>query len=68
MPAYAQSLEALMGEGALARLLELVAEHEQPMTGMARLLFARWLEHVVGLRPPARHEAGQLSSSALSSR
>jgi GMP synthase-like glutamine amidotransferase len=66
VPAYAQSLEALMGEGALTRLLELIAEHEPSMTAMAQTLFARWLEHVVGLSAPDAHAPEPLSSSSLS--
>jgi GMP synthase (glutamine-hydrolysing) len=47
VPAYAESLEAIMGQGALPRLLEQVKAHEHKMTGLARTLFSRWLEHVV---------------------
>ncbi len=47
VPAYAQSLEGLMGAGALSRLLERIADAEAEMTGMARRLFARWLDSVV---------------------
>ena len=47
VPAYAESLEALMGERALPRLLERIADAEVEMTEMARRLFARWLESVV---------------------
>ena len=50
MPAYADSLESIMGEGALPRLLEHVGAHEREMTQLARRLFAAWLERVVGLR------------------
>ncbi|MGI8863307.1 MAG: type 1 glutamine amidotransferase [Solirubrobacteraceae bacterium] len=53
VPAYADSLEAIMGEGALPRLLELVSAHEREMTQLARRLFAAWLRHVVGLRKRA---------------
>ncbi len=49
VPAYAQSLEGILGEGALPRLLADVQAHEQEMTAMARQLFAGWLEHVVGI-------------------
>jgi GMP synthase (glutamine-hydrolysing) len=52
VPAYAQSLEALPGSVALPRLLEQVAENEQRMTGLAREVFAGWLERVVGLSSP----------------
>jgi len=47
VPAYAQSLDGVMGEGALPRLLDAVKAREDEMTGLARTLFARWLEHVV---------------------
>jgi GMP synthase-like glutamine amidotransferase len=51
VPAYAQSLEGIMGDGALPRLLAQIKEHEREMTTLARALFARWLEHVVGPEP-----------------
>ena len=41
-----------MGAGALPRLLDDVAAHEEAMTALARTLFARWLEYVVGARAP----------------
>lgn len=49
VPAYAESLEQILGAGALPRLLADVATHEDAMTGLARTLFGRWLEHVVGV-------------------
>lgn len=49
VPAYADSLEALYGHGALPRLLEQISHHEYEMVALARRLFARWLERVVGL-------------------
>jgi GMP synthase-like glutamine amidotransferase len=49
-PAYADGVEAILGDGALAALLERVAAHEREMTGLARRLFAAWLEH--GLTVP----------------
>jgi GMP synthase (glutamine-hydrolysing) len=49
VPAYAQSLEGILGEGALPDLLGQVQAHEREMTATARRLFARWLEHVVGV-------------------
>jgi GMP synthase (glutamine-hydrolysing) len=56
VPAYAESLEALLGAGALPRLVDEVRRHEARATELARRLFAAWLEHVVGLTPgmPAR--------------
>jgi GMP synthase (glutamine-hydrolysing) len=56
VPAYADSLEALMGEGAMPRLLDQVAAAEGEMTSLARTLFGAWLERVVGAaarNPPA---------------
>jgi GMP synthase-like glutamine amidotransferase len=57
VPAYADSLTALMGERALPRLLDQIGAHEDEMTGLARRLFAAWLERVVGgprhSEPPA---------------
>jgi GMP synthase-like glutamine amidotransferase len=48
LPAYAESLEGIMGEGALPRLLAEVEGQEREMTGLARTLFAGWIEHVIG--------------------
>jgi len=47
VPAYADSLDALMGEHALPRLLAQIGEREHEMIALARRLFAAWLEHVV---------------------
>ncbi len=52
VPAYAASLERLLGAGALARLVPQIAAREQEMTSLARRLFAAWLEHAVGLEAP----------------
>jgi GMP synthase (glutamine-hydrolysing) len=49
VPAYAASLEALLGPGALPRLLAELEPAAQQMTTLARRLFARWLGSVVGL-------------------
>jgi GMP synthase (glutamine-hydrolysing) len=49
VPDYARSLEEILGEGALPRLLEQVDAHASEMVGLARTLFAAWLEHIVGL-------------------
>ena len=57
VPAYAESLEALMGERALPRLLDRIAAAEDEMTSLARRLFAAWLERVVGTRPLEAQEA-----------
>jgi GMP synthase-like glutamine amidotransferase len=51
VPAYAASLEAIRGPGALDRLLGEVTEHADATMPLARDLFGRWLEHVV--RVPA---------------
>ena len=56
VPAYAHSLESTLGPGALPRLVEQIAAHEREMTGLARGLFAGWLEHVVGASRPAVSE------------
>lgn len=52
VPAYARSLESIMGEGSLPRLIADVTQSELEMTSLARGLFARWLERVVGLERP----------------
>ena len=52
VPAYAQSLEATLGAGALDRLLASVEEHAGVTLPLARRLFGAWLERVV--RVPAR--------------
>jgi GMP synthase-like glutamine amidotransferase len=49
VPAYARSLEGILGPHALPDLLNELDAHEAEMTGLARRLFAGWLEHVVGL-------------------
>jgi GMP synthase-like glutamine amidotransferase len=54
VPAYAQSLEQLLGLGALPRLIAQVREHQAQTTGQARRMFAAWLQHVVGLEPAAQ--------------
>jgi GMP synthase (glutamine-hydrolysing) len=51
VPAYAKSVEAIMGPGSMPRLLEQVTEHADALLPLARRLFGRWLEHVV--RVPA---------------
>jgi GMP synthase (glutamine-hydrolysing) len=52
VPAYADSLEGVLGAGALPRLVEEVRGREREMTALARSLLAAWLQHVVGLRTP----------------
>jgi len=58
VPAYAASLESIMGPGALPVLLAEIAAHEIEMTRLARRLFAAWVDEVVAA-PAARtvHEA-----------
>jgi GMP synthase-like glutamine amidotransferase len=52
VPAYAASLEAIKGPGALDRLVAEVGEHAGATVPLARELFGRWLELVV--RVPAQ--------------
>jgi GMP synthase (glutamine-hydrolysing) len=47
VPAYAESLEAILGPGALARLIDEVSANAGSTLPLARRIFARWLEHVV---------------------
>ena len=46
VPAYAESLARIHGEGALPRLLEEFERHRLEMLGSARALFDGWLEAV----------------------
>lgn len=52
VPAYADSLEAIKGQGALSVLVGQVTENAGTTLPLARALFGRWLEQVV--RVPAR--------------
>ena len=52
MPAYAASLEAIKGPGAIDRLVDEVGEHAHATLPLAHELFGRWLELVV--RVPAQ--------------
>jgi GMP synthase-like glutamine amidotransferase len=47
VPAYADSLEAIRGPGALDRLVGEVSAHADSTLPLARRLFGRWLERVV---------------------
>jgi GMP synthase-like glutamine amidotransferase len=47
VPAYAASLEAILGPGALPRLIDEVAARETEMVGLARRLFRAWLDCMV---------------------
>jgi GMP synthase-like glutamine amidotransferase len=49
VPAYAASLRELLGPDGLPTLVEQVRRSEQTGIELARRLFARWLERVVGL-------------------
>ena len=49
VPAYAESLRALLGETGLSRLTEAIGEHQPRTIALARSLFSRWLEQVVGV-------------------
>jgi GMP synthase-like glutamine amidotransferase len=51
VPAYADSLEAILGPGALDRLVGEVAQHADSTLPLARRLFGNWLDRVV--RVPA---------------
>jgi len=62
VPAYARSLEQLLGPGALPRLIEEVRRHQVQTTHHARRMFAAWLEHVVGLQPATRVAAAGAQS------
>ena len=55
VPAYAESLEATLGPGALDGLLAGIEEHADVTLPLARRLFGSWLEHVARL--PAGAEA-----------
>jgi GMP synthase-like glutamine amidotransferase len=52
VPAYAQSLEGILGPGAMSTLLEDIRLRADDMLPLARRLFGNWLEHVV--RVPAQ--------------
>jgi GMP synthase (glutamine-hydrolysing) len=52
VPAYAASLEAIQGPGALDRLVGEVTDNAETTLPLARDLFGRWLEYVV--RVPQR--------------
>lgn len=58
VPAYAQSLRALLGDDGLPTLLTALGHHERESLASARRLFAAWLKHVVGLAPPPGAAAG----------
>ncbi len=47
VPAYAQALAAQLGDDGLPWLIDEVRRHEEETTGLARRLFAAWLDRVV---------------------
>lgn len=49
VPAYADSLEAVLGPGAMESLLQEMTARAEDMGQLARRAFAAWLEHVVGV-------------------
>jgi GMP synthase-like glutamine amidotransferase len=49
IPAYVQELERLAGSDAPAKLLAQMRSAERESVPLARRLFSRWLDHVVGL-------------------
>jgi GMP synthase (glutamine-hydrolysing) len=51
VPAYSESLQAIMGPGAMPRLVDEIGANAGRMLPLARRLFGRWLERVV--RVPA---------------
>jgi GMP synthase-like glutamine amidotransferase len=53
IPEYVAELEELGGPGAPAEMLEQVRAAEARSVPLARELFGRWLEHVVGVAAPA---------------
>lgn len=63
VPAYAESLEALMGAGAMPRLLDQVSAAEDEMTILARRLFGAWLERVVGAPVLDPHEPAAVDAN-----
>jgi GMP synthase-like glutamine amidotransferase len=49
VPAYADSLEKILGPGALTRLVDEVRAHAETTVPLARELFGRWIELVAGI-------------------
>ena len=63
VPAYADSLEELLGPGALPQLVDAIAAAEDRTATLARRLFAAWLEDVVALQR-ATVDAARFSAGA----
>jgi GMP synthase (glutamine-hydrolysing) len=61
VPAYADSLRALLGEDGLSRLTDAIGEHERQSIALARSLFSRWLEQVVGVPAVASAQSQRVS-------
>jgi GMP synthase (glutamine-hydrolysing) len=59
VPKYADSLRRLLGDDGLAQLTVAVGRHEPESIALARGLFARWLEQVVGATRRAAATAGR---------
>jgi GMP synthase-like glutamine amidotransferase len=53
VPAYLQSLQEVMGTAGTSRVIEQLARASAGAIPLARELFGRWLDHVVGV-PPRR--------------
>ncbi|MBN1528177.1 MAG: type 1 glutamine amidotransferase [Thermoleophilaceae bacterium] len=58
VPAYSESLEAILGPGALDRLVADVAAEAGTTLPLARALFRRWLEQVAGV-PTGGSQVGE---------
>jgi GMP synthase (glutamine-hydrolysing) len=56
VPAYADSLRTLLGPDGLSELTAAIGKHEQRSVTIARSLFSRWLEQVVGAPGPPSPE------------
>jgi GMP synthase-like glutamine amidotransferase len=70
IPAYVEELEQLAGAGAAARLVDEVSAAEARTVPLARELFGRWLERVVGIRgalAPAGRPDGDSAAPARDS-
>ena len=65
VPAYADSLEATLGAGALERLLAGVEEHAEVTLPLARRLFARWLALWAGRQAGGEGAAGPVVRPAV---
>jgi GMP synthase (glutamine-hydrolysing) len=64
VPAYIDSLERVIGAGQASVLLERVASASAGATSLARTLFGRWLEEVVGISAGSAQLAENRSASS----